>query len=217
MPASTGVSPQMPPFMMMPPFPFMPPFGMPPPVPSNDLKSLNEEELRKMEGMERQHLQARIQWLRDIHATLDSAMLQIQQYTQVTNSLGLNPPGFNWTEMPPSPVNVGPKVDSPVNPSDSKEEISKQTDKSSNLNLSDNSKNDTEIKEEAKTKTSSLEYADLEGAVGFTVPTEELVPEWSGNSKDDEDDTRREMRLRRLAKFSSSDNSTTVKDNIGLD
>ena len=50
---------------------------MPPP----DFAGLTDEELRAMEGAERQHLEARIECLRGIHALLDAAMVQIQQYT----------------------------------------------------------------------------------------------------------------------------------------
>ena len=61
---------------------------MPPPVPPTDLRDLSEEELRRMEGVEQHHLAARVQWLRDIHATLDAAMMQIHQYNQLCNSMG---------------------------------------------------------------------------------------------------------------------------------
>ena len=61
---------------------------MPPPVPPTDLRGFDEGGLRRMEGVEQRHLAARVQWLRDIHATLDAAMLQIQQYTQMCNSMG---------------------------------------------------------------------------------------------------------------------------------
>ena len=61
--------------------------GMPPMPPAN-LQGLTQEELTTMEGMERSHLEARIQCLRDIHTLLDAAMLQIQQYSTVMGTLG---------------------------------------------------------------------------------------------------------------------------------
>ena len=53
------------------------------PRPPADLSGLSEEELRAMEGIERENVEARIQWLRDIQSLLDGAMLLIQQYNTV--------------------------------------------------------------------------------------------------------------------------------------
>jgi hypothetical protein len=67
--AQTGTNtqqpnPNIPPFVF-PPFPFMP-FMAPPPMPPPNLRSLSPEELRRMEGNERQNVEARIQCLRNI-------------------------------------------------------------------------------------------------------------------------------------------------------
>uniref|UniRef100_A0A6I8N6P7 E3 ubiquitin-protein ligase synoviolin n=1 Tax=Ornithorhynchus anatinus TaxID=9258 RepID=A0A6I8N6P7_ORNAN len=73
-----------------------PPPGFPPmPVPPAGFAGLTAEELRALEGHERQHLEARLQSLRNIHTLLDAAMLQINQYLTVLASLG--PP------RPPAP------------------------------------------------------------------------------------------------------------------
>lgn len=53
------------------------------PRPPSNLSGLSEEELRAMEGAERENIEARIQWLRDIQALLDGAMLLMQQYNTV--------------------------------------------------------------------------------------------------------------------------------------
>lgn len=46
---------------LMPPFPFMMPYAVPlPPMPS-DFTTFTEEELRAMEGNERQHIEARLE------------------------------------------------------------------------------------------------------------------------------------------------------------
>lgn len=72
--------------------PLPPPFAFPPmPVPPAGFAGLTPEELRALEGHERQHLEARLQSLRNIHTLLDAAMLQINQYLTVLASLG--PPG----------------------------------------------------------------------------------------------------------------------------
>lgn len=65
------------------------PAAFPPmPVPPAGFAGLTPEELRALEGHERQHLEARLQSLRNIHTLLDAAMLQINQYLTVLASLG---------------------------------------------------------------------------------------------------------------------------------
>lgn len=66
------------------PLPAFPPM----PVPPAGFAGLTPEELRALEGHERQHLEARLQSLRNIHTLLDAAMLQINQYLTVLASLG---------------------------------------------------------------------------------------------------------------------------------
>ena len=72
-PAQAGTTPQQPtptiPPLVFPPFPFMP-FMAPPPMPPPNLRSLSPEELRRMEGNERQNVEARIQCLRNIQVCL---------------------------------------------------------------------------------------------------------------------------------------------------
>lgn len=60
----------------------------PMPVPPAGFAGLTPEELQALEGHERQHLEARLQSLRNIHTLLDAAMLQINQYLTVLASLG---------------------------------------------------------------------------------------------------------------------------------
>uniref|UniRef100_A0A8C8YF67 E3 ubiquitin-protein ligase synoviolin n=1 Tax=Prolemur simus TaxID=1328070 RepID=A0A8C8YF67_PROSS len=93
-----------PPWMGM---PLPPPFAFPPmPVPPAGFAGLTPEELRALEGHERQHLEARLQSLRNIHTLLDAAMLQINQYLTVLASLGPPRPAtsVNSTEETAPPV-----------------------------------------------------------------------------------------------------------------
>ncbi|XP_058717531.1 E3 ubiquitin-protein ligase synoviolin [Poecile atricapillus] len=87
-PGAAGAVPGLP----LPPWvgmPWPPLFGVPPmPVPPAGFAGLTEEELRAMEGHERQHLEARLQCLHNIHTLLDAAMLQINQYLSVLAALG---------------------------------------------------------------------------------------------------------------------------------
>ncbi len=57
-----------------------------PQAPSN-MSGLSGDELNAMEGTERENVEARIQWLRDIQALLDGAMLLISQYNQVASQM----------------------------------------------------------------------------------------------------------------------------------
>ena len=54
---------------------------------SENLGSLSDEALRNMEGQERANIEARLKVLRNVHALLDSAIIQLNQYSQVLTSL----------------------------------------------------------------------------------------------------------------------------------
>lgn len=60
--------PNMPPPFLFPPFPFVP-FMPPPPMPPQNLTTLSSEELQRMEGSERENVEARIQCLRNIQVS----------------------------------------------------------------------------------------------------------------------------------------------------
>lgn len=51
--------------------------------PNIDFSSLNIEQLIAVEGQERQNVEARINMLRTVHALLDAAIVQLNQYTQM--------------------------------------------------------------------------------------------------------------------------------------
>ncbi|CAG2117171.1 unnamed protein product [Medioppia subpectinata] len=75
-----------PPFI---PFPsFMPFMSAPPmPTPPPDLSRLSLEELRALEGNERQNIEARIRCLRNVQTLVEAALLQLQQYNTVANRM----------------------------------------------------------------------------------------------------------------------------------
>ncbi|KAM6032522.1 E3 ubiquitin-protein ligase synoviolin isoform 1-T2 [Chlamydotis macqueenii] len=105
--AASGAAPGLPfppPWMGM---PWPPLFGFPPmPVPPAGFAGLTEEELRAMEGQERQGLEARLQCLQNIHTLLDAAMLQINQYLTVLAALG-SPRRSAAREEPPAAAAPG--------------------------------------------------------------------------------------------------------------
>lgn len=92
------VMPNMPPFMP-PMFPFFMPYsGQGMPMPPTCPEGLSDDELRLMEGQERQNVEARIQWLKDIQCLLDGAMILIQQYNSVASQASI--PNINLSGTP---------------------------------------------------------------------------------------------------------------------
>lgn len=55
------------------------------------------------------------------------------------------------------------------------------------------------------------ETDDIEGATGFTPPTNEYIPEWSGLNKEEHKDEMDEVRRRRLEKFLSDTSHSSNK------
>ena len=51
--------------------------GIPPPPPPPNFEGLTLEELRKMEGNERSHVEARITTLKNLQLLLDAAAIQV--------------------------------------------------------------------------------------------------------------------------------------------
>ncbi|XP_048736312.1 E3 ubiquitin-protein ligase synoviolin-like [Ostrea edulis] len=168
----TGVPP------MMPMFPLMMPFGMPRP-PAN-LSELSAEDLRRIEGQERENVEARIQWLRDIQALMDGAMVMISQYNTVAAQLST--PVINTNN---SPTNTSQEAKPKTESTEAKAEIK------------------TEPSE------SDLNYDGLEGATGYTPPKEEEIPQWEDPSKEEHEDEMHEVRRRRLQKFAQEQNQTS--------
>lgn len=68
-PPYPNMQPIVPPPFAFPPFPFLP-FMAPPPMPPQNLRLMTEEELRRIEGNERQNIEARIQCLRNIQVSV---------------------------------------------------------------------------------------------------------------------------------------------------
>lgn len=185
------------PFMpgMMPPMPFMMPsfmmppmsFGMcPPPVPPADFSGLTEEELRAMEGEERENLEARVQCLRNIHTLLDAAMLQIHQYTAVVSRTGSSDAAqtsTTWSAARPT--------------------VSTTSNKPSNIATTNSSDPMMAVTTDADTSNKSDDSDVLEGAVGYTAPPETVLP--SSESQQDSEDSSElgEVRRRRLERFSN--------------
>lgn len=99
-PSSSTQPTAMPPFPPpLPPFAFIP-FSVPTPLPK--LSTLSAEELKKLEGQEREAVEARIQLLRNIQLMLDSSVAMMQQYTFITSSNVLSTPQVSTTQTAPN-------------------------------------------------------------------------------------------------------------------
>lgn len=94
-----GMAPfQLPP--MQPAFPMFSPYQLaaPPPMPPVALDRLTDDELRRMEGNERQHIEERLRQLANVRLLLDASAAMMQQYTAVVTAL---PP---LPQPPPPPA-----------------------------------------------------------------------------------------------------------------
>ncbi|XP_067831782.1 E3 ubiquitin-protein ligase synoviolin [Heptranchias perlo] len=191
--AGTGLEP--PPAGSIPGFPFSfppfpsapwvgmppPPFGMPPmPMPPSGFAGLTEEELRAMEGQERQNLEARLQCLQNIHTLLDAAMVQIHQYLSVVATL--SPP------RPTTTVSSAPSTESADLASGS------QVDSTGDSPPAVDS-----TSTQALLQPEEIGQSDLEGAVGYSAPDSAHLPDDEEGLLGEPDAA--ELRRRRLRKL----------------
>uniref|UniRef100_UPI00398E46E7 E3 ubiquitin-protein ligase synoviolin n=1 Tax=Pristiophorus japonicus TaxID=55135 RepID=UPI00398E46E7 len=165
------------PWVGMPP----PPFGMAPmPMPPSGFAGLTDEELRAMEGQERQNLEARLQCLQNIHTLLDAAMVQIHQYLSVVATL--SPP------RPTTNMNSAPSTQSadqaPGSQADSMGDSPPAADNTSTQPL---------------LQSEEIGQSDLEGAVGYSAPDSADLPDNEEGLLGEPDTA--ELRRRRLRKL----------------
>ncbi|XP_064622155.1 E3 ubiquitin-protein ligase synoviolin B-like [Lineus longissimus] len=136
----------------MPPF-FNPmPFSIPPPMPPPNFQGLTHAELQMMEGQERQHVEARIQCLRNIQTLLDAAVIQMQQYSSLVNNMGMQPNLYNAPGSATTLTTSSPSADGSI--------PATQT-------TSQNPDTDVE----------NLNFGNLQGAEGVTLPAENTPAE----------------------------------------
>jgi len=175
---------------------FSPLAGFPPPPVS--MAGLSADELSAMEGVERENIEARIQWLKDIQALLDGAMLLINQYNTVASQMGsarVNTSLTSTTQAAPShwPHGQGarPKYTSP-------------THSNTNTTVSQSSGGQKSSISETKDKESPSE-----GAVGGS---DEVIPKWEDPREEAHSDEMHEVRKRRLEHFSQQLSSEAKQD-----
>ncbi|BFZ07996.1 hypothetical protein BsWGS_11035 [Bradybaena similaris] len=210
----------MPPFMpLMPPM-FLP-FGFPPPpIPS---AGLSEDELRVMEGIERSNIEARIQWLRDIQALLDGAMVLINQYNNVASHIGVTSIHTSRVQ-PPYSASTSQATAEPTSSNTTQQTSAnwwpagsgvrpKYTSTVSRPETTDSVK---ERKSSCSTSSDAEEEKPLEGATGITLPKEVSIPEWEHSREDEHDDDMQEVRKRRLQHFSQQKNNGNTHTSVSL-
>ncbi|XP_053134428.1 E3 ubiquitin-protein ligase synoviolin [Hemicordylus capensis] len=186
-PAAPGF-PFPPPWMGM---PFPPLFGFPPmPVPPSGFAGLTDEELRAMEGHERQHLEARLQCLQNIHTLLDAAMLQINQYLTVLATIGTP----RSAQPPSAPATSASSQETPSPEPDTLEPAAFQS-------------TDSTSSPAAETGPSGQAApSPAAGAEGYTDPS---GPEQGGEPPLPEEPDTAELRRRRLQKLELPSSSSS--------
>nr|KAG5704224.1 hypothetical protein BaRGS_012512 [Batillaria attramentaria] len=179
-----------------------------------------------MEGSERANVEARIQWLRDIQALLDGAMVLIGQYNQVAASMGMSgiqvPPPSQEAPQAPSTATSTATAAPTWRPHPQDSAAQKNTTKPATLNSSVNASSTVKTSPSvtsvgsASTTEEKLDFSGLEGATGFTAPREMEVPEWEDPREEEHEDEMHEVRRRRLQRF-SQDHPSGNTDNLDLD
>lgn len=184
-PTTTGtaaVPPMVPPML-----PFMMPYGnYAMPRPPRNLAGLSDEELKAMEGQQRENVEARLQWLQDIQSLLDGAMVLIQQYNTVAAQTGI-------AEISAASFPLSQK----------KSDVKKEADLSQNSTQSSDKNTDKTNKDDQK-----LDFTGLEGATGFSPAKEEIIPSWEDPHEEEHNDEMHEVRKRRLQKFTQENPSS---------
>ncbi|XP_070578843.1 E3 ubiquitin-protein ligase synoviolin B-like [Ptychodera flava] len=204
-PPATSNMPAFPP--MMSPFTmFTPPF-LPPPTPPPNFAGLNDEELRAMEGLERNHVEARIQCLRSIHTLLDAAMVQIQQYYSLMATLG--PTAMQQGAPTESPTQQGtttgpPNPQGKPTPSSTTKETAPPDSTTTDFKLPSPRISTTTTSTSTKSDDINDSIDELEGAVGFTAPVEQDIPPYQDDVPSELDS--QEIRKRRIQRLESEQN-----------
>lgn len=210
---------QMPGFGMPPPFMFPPPFMMPPFMfgdlsmpPNMDFSSLNIEQLVAVEGQERQNVEARINMLRTVHALLDAAIVQLNQYTQMVNaqrqpplnvpqpSTSAGPSVYGTAEAGPSGLGTTENGPSELGSGGAQSSVLGGTTKTAGTNtfLSAGKSSSPTPGPSAESDSLASEYSAAKAAVS----TDKDISQTELNSNDENS----EIRRRRLERFSNTTN-----------
>ena len=182
--SAQGIIP--PPPFFFPTLPFMAPYTIPPPPMPANLDQLSVEELRAMEGNERNHVEERLKLLRNVQTMLNASAALMSQYQMVM---------ANLTPLPiPPPAAV---VTSAPEPSSSSEEIVTTTE-NNQVRLEDIGSEDNVVD---STTPPTNKFSILDDTTSAFIAEESLA----STSSSGESEEANEIRKRRLQKFAQSD------------
>lgn len=195
------------PITTMPPFPFFPsflaPFSIPPPpIPAN-LDQLSTEELRAMEGNERNHVEERLKLLKNVNTMINASIAMMNQYQMIVSNLPPVPSPIIQVASTPTTSSSGEKKeeDSPQS-STSDTNIINNTSK---VKIEDLGSEDHLDVQKSVLKSSSLPSTTLydEASSSSKTPSSTfLANEVSSNENGSgESEEANEIRKRRLQKF----------------
>jgi len=147
-----------------------------------NLAELSEDELRRMHVNEGQHIEARIQCLHNIQTLLNAAILHLHQYMSIVGSTV-----ETQNSQPTEPGSVTNTHAIPV--------ISKARLSETSYSVGDSVKSCDKV---------ALDDEDgLEGAVGYTLPTDETPPDVTCMENNSQNAGITEVRKRRIQHFST--------------
>lgn len=194
----------------MPPFPFFPsflaPFSIPPPpIPAN-LEHLSTEELRAMEGNERNHVEERLKLLKNVNTMINASIAMMNQYQMIVSNLPPipTPPIVQATAAMPSTSSGNEetkKEESPVSSSTNDTNIINNTSKVKIEDLGSEDHLDLQKSTSASSSLPSTTLYDEASSSSKTPSSSFLANEISSNANGGESEEANEIRKRRLQKF----------------
>lgn len=210
---STFPGAAMPPPFFFPSMPFMAPYPPPPPMPQN-LEQLSVEELRAMEGHERQHVEERLKLLKNVQTMLNASAALMNQYQMVMANLPPLPVQLqstaassstapaNSTEQPETSAQKPSTSTSPtkledVGSEDNVSELANKAASTSSTTATASISSTSSSSQSSVTKRSTVETPTTATSSSF-IATESLAT--NGESEE-----ANEIRKRRLQKFLQSD------------
>ena len=199
--AFPGQGAAIPPPFFFPTMPFMAPYTIPPPPMPQNLDQLTVEELRAMEGNERQHVEERLKLLRNVQTMLNASAALMNQYQMVVSNL------------PPVPIQTQPVATT----STATEEQTEKTDEKPSSTTSD-AKNEVKL-EDVGSEDSFVDEANHSNAtssiqspqpsssklMSLDSPSSSTFIANEASSTNGESEEAMEIRKRRLQKFLQSD------------
>lgn len=190
-----------PPPFFFPTMPFMAPYTIPPPPMPQNLDQLTVEELRAMEGNERQHVEERLKLLRNVQTMLNASAALMNQYQMVVSNL------------PPIPIQTQPVASTSTASEEQSEKNSEEkpssTTSESEVKLEDVGSEESipDVDNITKSSSSSLQLPQPSTSKLSNIdsPSSSTFIANEASSTNGESEEAMEIRKRRLQKFLQSD------------